>query len=131
MSAEDHHRQTLAIAQAFLPDIERIAAGDVANIPRGLVQEQTAWRRSPLSSTRAEGFHRTQRLIKIHGSASKTPWSFGTARLQQGFEIMDDIEENSDTGMACFCSEYRSYSRILQTKPGKHLAGAIKLLCYS
>ena len=72
----DHHSNTLSIADAYLHDIEAIANGDVSSIPVGLLEEQAVYRRCPLSSQKAEGYHRTTRLSKIRGAAARIPWIF-------------------------------------------------------
>ena len=110
------------LADAYHSDIQRIARGDVTNIPPALRREEQAWRRTLLSSSPAEGYHRSQRLFKVRGSAARTPWSFSSGRLPQSLAIMEDIEEHSKNGLQCFAAEYRSCSRVLQTQPGTRIA---------
>ena len=115
---QDQHRVTLSIADAFLPDIVKIAGGDVTSIPQGLKSEELVFKNIPLSSSRAEGYHRTTRLSKIRGSASSIPWILSSSRIVQNLELIEAITDESELGVLCFSAEYRSFSRILQSKPG-------------
>jgi hypothetical protein len=118
----DHHRLTNGIADEFMDDIIKISTGDVSSIPEHLKQEQRIWEQMPLSSSRAEGYHRTTRLTKIRGAAARLPWILSSARLDQNLELLEELEDTTESGMQCFNSEYRSCSRILQTKRGDALS---------
>ena len=118
---EDQHRQTLSIADAFWPDIVKIAGGDISSIPQGLKAEETIYRNVPLSSSAAEGYHRTTRLSKIRGSAASIPWILSSSRIVQNLDLIEAITDESELGALCYSAEYRSFSRILQSKPGCQL----------
>lgn len=114
----DHHRNPISIADSFLPDIIKIANGDIASIPESLKAEQEVYRRIPLSSSRAEGYHRTTRLSKIRGASSKVPWILSSCRLNQNLDVIEDMIEDTELGGQCFEAEFRSFSRVLQTRNG-------------
>ena len=116
---------TCRLVDRFLPAIRKIAGGDVSDIPQALVDEEAAWKKMPLSSSRAEGYHRTTRLVKIKGARSRMPWIMASARVDQDLDFMDVVED-TDAGMECFRAEFSSFAHILQTRPGsraKHLEG--------
>lgn len=54
-----HHGRTQRFMVTFHDNVVRIAIGDLGGICQGLRDEQRAMAGIPLSSQRAEGFHRT------------------------------------------------------------------------
>ena len=114
----DQHPNTLRVAEQYIEAITEIVGGNTSNIPDGLAAEQEIYRRIPLSSQRAEGYHRTTRLSKIRGATSKIPWILASSRLDQNLDLLESQVEDSPLGESCFVAEYRSFSRILQTRAG-------------
>lgn len=69
--------------------------------------------RMRLSSSAAEGWHRSTRLVKVRGNRSQGPWLLSSVRLEQNLEIVKDFLE-CQGGPEVVRYEFMNASRILQ-----------------
>ncbi|CAK0819359.1 unnamed protein product [Prorocentrum cordatum] len=112
----DHHRMTVLLMDEFEQDIRRIAdEGSGGDVPSRLEEQVEAFRRIPLSSQVAEGYHRSTKLGKTRGGVSRLPWLLSSNRIWQNLDVVAMLEDCPE-GEACLDCEFRHATRVLQTK---------------
>ena len=111
----DHHSMTVLLMDEFEVDVRRIADGCNDNVSQRLDAQVEAFRRIPLTSQVAEGYHRSTKLSKTRGGSSRLPWLLSTNRIWQNLDIVEMLEDSPE-GLACLECEFRHATRVLQTK---------------
>ncbi|CAK0900189.1 unnamed protein product [Prorocentrum cordatum] len=112
----DHHSMTLLLMDEFEVDVRRIADGCINDAPqRFFLAQVEAFRRIPLTSQVAEGYHRSTKLSKTRGGSSRLPWLLSSNRIWQNLNIVAALEDSPE-GRACLECEFRRATRALQTK---------------
>ena len=113
-----HHPVTIRAMDSWLREIEEIATStDAVTLSLGLATEEKAFKRMPLSSRCAEGFHRGARLTKVRASSASLPWIFSTSRLAKNLELAMELV-STEEGANQFRYDFVNFTRILQTQPG-------------
>ena len=114
-----HSRVTLYLIDTFGEHMEEIANGNVSVCNAEYSRELAVWDRMPLTSDPAEGYHRSTKLSKTRAHYSKMPWLISSNSLKQNLEFAYEEINSGDGGERFFEYAWRTWSSVLQTRPGR------------
>ena len=99
----------------FDGDLQIVADGGACST--ALKVEEQVWRNMRLSSSSAEGYHRSARLECMRAPAASLPWLLSTMRFKENLQWAKEWVSHPE-GLRCFCFDYQCFTRIVQ--PPRH-----------
>ena len=117
--AEDEgqwHRATRRLMEDFQEELEETAAGNFAGLSNeAYTAEIRHWRALPLTSDRAEGYHRSTAAVEHHSRNARKVFVLASTRLDQNLDQLDALACQGAAGEARVRRGYINYSTVLRT----------------
>lgn len=101
--------------EKFGSQLRALAAGDRSTLDNSFFAERDIFRRMPLTSDPAEGYHRSISCTKAHARAAGSTFLLASNRLEQNLRNARQWCQ-SDDGLEQFRYNFKCFSRILQTR---------------